>query len=143
MRVWKGHKPVKKAVSIAGAQAADGGGAIGPALAGVGKRFGRDDLLTAILQPSKDVSPRYRPTRITTTENKVYIGMIVYDATDGTILQTAPDTTVRIAGNQIESRRVLDTSLMPAGLLDKLTDREIADLMAYLRGLGEPPPKSP
>jgi cytochrome c1 len=69
--------------------------------------------------------------------------MIVYDATDGTILQTAPDTTVRIAGNQIESRRVLDTSLMPAGLLDKLTDREIADLVAYLRGLGEPPPKSP
>jgi hypothetical protein len=51
------------------------------------------------------------------------------------IVQTAPDTTVRIAGEDIESKRTLDTSLMPAGLLDKLTDREIADLMAYLRSL--------
>jgi putative heme-binding domain-containing protein len=113
----------------------DGGGAIGPSLAGVSKRFSRDDLLTAILQPSRDVSPRYRPTRVATTDGKVHIGMIVYEATSGVILQTGPDTVVRIAGEQIESQKLLDTSLMPASLLDKLTDREVADLLAYLRSL--------
>ena len=41
----------------------------------------------------------------------------------------------RIAGGQIESRSVTETSLMPAGLLDKLSDREIADLLAYLKTL--------
>jgi putative heme-binding domain-containing protein len=116
----------------------DGGGAVGPSLVGVGKRFGRDDLLTAILQPSRDVSPRYRPTRITTTDGKAYVGMLIYEATDGVILQTGPDATVRIPGNEIESKRTLDTSLMPVGLLDKLTDEEVADLMAYLRGLDVP-----
>ena len=111
----------------------DGGGAIGPSLVGISKRFGRDDLLTSILQPNKDVSPRYRPTRIATTDGKSYLGMIVYEATSGVMLQTGPDAVVRIAGEQIESQKLLETSLMPAGLLDKLTDREIADLVAYLR----------
>lgn len=111
----------------------DGGGAIGPSLAGVGKRFSRDDLLTSILQPSKDVASRYRPTRITTKDEKVHIGMIVYEAVSGVILQTGPDTVVRIAGDQIESQKLLETSLMPAGLLEKLSDQEIADLVAYLR----------
>ena len=107
----------------------DGGGAIGPSLVGVSKRFSREDLLTAILQPSKDVSPRYRPTRILTTDGKSYVGMIVYEAVSGVILQTGPDAVVRIAGDQIESQKLLDASLMPTGLLDKLTDREVADLL--------------
>jgi putative heme-binding domain-containing protein len=133
----RGRKAFVKATC---ASCHDGGGAIGPPLQGVGKRFSRDDLLTAILQPSRDVSPRYRPTRITTTDGKAYVGMLVYDATDGVILQTGPDTTVRIPGGDIETRRTLDTSLMPAGLLDKLTDQEVSDLLAYLRALDDPKP---
>lgn len=113
----------------------DGGGAVGPSLVGVSKRFSRDDLLTAILQPSKDVSPRFRPVRVTTTDGKSFMGMVIYEATDSLILQTGADTSVRIAGEQVEAKKGLDTSLMPVGLLDKLTDREVADLLAYLRTL--------
>ncbi len=110
----------------------DGGRAVGPSLLGIAKRFGRDDLLTSILQPNKDVSARYRPTRVVTTDEKVYTGIIVYEAADGVILQTGADTTVRIAGALIASKKQVDVSLMPAGLIDKLTDAEIADLLAYL-----------
>lgn len=110
----------------------DGAGAVGPSLLGITKRFGRADLLTAILQPSKDVPPRYRPTRVTTNDEKSYTGVLVYEAADGVILQTGADTTVRVAGADIASKKLLDVSLMPAGLLDKLTDAEIADLLAYL-----------
>ncbi|QJW99391.1 DUF7133 domain-containing protein [Frigoriglobus tundricola] len=119
----------------------DGGGAIGPSLLGISKRFGRDDLLTAILQPSKDVSPRYRPTRVVTTEERAYTGIIVYEATDGVILQTGADTTVRIAGADITSKKQVEVSLMPTGLIDKLSNTEIADLLAYLATLGEPKTK--
>ena len=108
----------------------DGSQAVGPPLQGVSKRFGRDDLLTAILDPNRDVPPRYRPTRFATTDGKTHDGVVIYEAVDGVILQTGPDTTVRVAGDRIESRRPLTTSLMPAGLLDPLTDREIADLFA-------------
>lgn len=116
----------------------DGGRALGPSLLGVGKRFGRDDLIVAVVQPGRDVPARYRPTRVTTTDEKVYVGMLVYEAQDGVILQTGIDTTVRVAGGDIASKRAVESSLMPAGLLDKLTDAEVADLFAYLKSLDAP-----
>src|SRR5439155_13919152 len=66
----------------------DGNQALGPPLQGVTKRFSRDDLLTAILDPGRDVPPRYRPTRVTTDDGKVFDGVVIYDAVDGVILQT-------------------------------------------------------
>jgi putative heme-binding domain-containing protein len=118
-----------------------GAQALGPDLRGVAGRFSRADLFTAILQPSKDVSPRYRTTQVTTAAGKVYQGMIIYEAVDSIILQTGPATTIRIANKQIAERRVTSLSLMPTGLIDKLSDRDIADLYAYLKSLGSPPPK--
>jgi putative heme-binding domain-containing protein len=114
-----------------------GSQAMGPDLSGVASRFSRDDLFTAILQPSKDIAPRYRMTQLETTDGHTYQGLIVYEAVDGLLLQTGPAQTVRIAGERIESRRLTDISLMPTGLLDKLTDSEIADLYAYLKSLGK------
>jgi putative membrane-bound dehydrogenase-like protein len=111
--------------------------ALGPDLVGVTQRFGRDDLLTAILQPSRDVPARYQTTLIETNEGKIYQGVIIYDAVDGVILQSGATSTVRIAGGNIAQRRVSPMSLMPAALLDPLSDGEIADLMAYLRSLGK------
>jgi hypothetical protein len=64
--------------------------------------------------------------------------MVVYEATDSLILQAGATSTVRLAGDQIVSRRDAPGSLMPAGLLDKLSDREIADLDAFLRSQGAP-----
>jgi putative heme-binding domain-containing protein len=112
-----------------------GAQALGPDLRGVGGRFSRADLFTAIIQPSKDVSPRYRTTQIVTGDGKVYQGIIVYEAVDSVILQTGPATTLRLANKQIAERHLTATSLMPVGLIDKLTDREIADLYLYLKEL--------
>jgi len=110
-----------------------GAQALGPDLRGAAGRFSRDDLFTAIVQPSKDVSPRYRTTLIGTADGKTYQGIIIYEAVDSLILQTGPDTTVRLTNPRVTERRVLTTSLMPAGLLDKLADHDIADLYAYLK----------
>jgi putative heme-binding domain-containing protein len=109
--------------------------ALGPDLRGITGRFSRDDVLTAIIQPSKDISPRYRTTLIETAEGKVYQGLVIYDAVDSIILQTGPSATIRLVNKQIASRRFTDTSLMPAGLLDPVKDEEIADLYAYLKSL--------
>ncbi|HEY7311270.1 MAG TPA: hypothetical protein VH643_18050 [Gemmataceae bacterium] len=113
--------------------------ALGPDLRGVTGRFARPDLFAAIVQPSKDVSPRYRTTQITTAAGKVYQGLIVYEAVDSVLLQTGPAATVRLTNPQIRERRLTAASLMPAGLLDKLSDRDIADLYAYLKTLSAAP----
>jgi putative membrane-bound dehydrogenase-like protein len=113
-----------------------GGQALGPDLRGVTGRFSRDDLFTAILQPSRDVSARYRTDLVATADGQVYQGLVVYEAVDSLILQTGATVTVRLPGDQIVSRRDAPGSLMPAGLLEKVSDGEIADLYAYLKSLG-------
>lgn len=116
-----------------------GSSALGPDLAGAARRFSREDLFTAIVQPSRDVSPRYQATMIQTNGGQVYTGMIVYEAVDGVILRNGTDQTFRIKPAEIEERRTLKTSLMPAGLLKDATPTDVADLYAYLRRLsGEP-----
>lgn len=109
-----------------------GTSALGPDLAGIGKRFSHDDLMTAILQPSKDVPARYRTSVYTTHSGQTHSGLVIYEAIDGIILQTATST-IRIPGNDIAGTRTSEQSLMPAGLLDTLTDQQIADLLAWLK----------
>jgi putative heme-binding domain-containing protein len=120
-----------------------GSQAMGPDLQGVAGRFSRDDLFTAVVRPSKDVSARYRTTVLTTDEGKSYQGMIVYEAVDSVLVQTGPATMVRLTEKQITDKRVSPLSLMPTGLLDRLADRELADLYAYLKSLAPARPPEP
>jgi putative membrane-bound dehydrogenase-like protein len=112
-----------------------GGQWLGPDLHGVAKRFSAEDLLWAIVQPSKDVPERYQLTLLETRDGKIYQGMIIYEAPDGVLLQIGANTTVRIPGSKIASQQTLPNSLMPSGLLEQATDQNIADLFAYLRSL--------
>ncbi len=111
-------------------------GALGPDLTGVAGRFSRDDLFTAIVFPSHDVSPRYQGIQVMTTDGHVRSGMIVYEGLDGLVLRDSTNQTFRIEADQIENRQPMSQSLMPAGLLNGLSDQEFADMYAYLRILG-------
>ena len=43
-----------------------------------------------------------------------------------------------VARKNLKELRASSVSLMPAGLLDKVSDTQIADLYAYLKTLGAP-----
>jgi putative heme-binding domain-containing protein len=105
---------------------------IGPDLASVSKRFSREDLLTAIVNPSRDVAPAYRVTNIETKDGKRISGIIIYESTETLLLQTGAAETKRIAGGDIESRTPSAKSLMPDGLLKGIKSEELADLFAFL-----------
>jgi putative heme-binding domain-containing protein len=110
-------------------------GHLGPELKGAVTRLSRDDLFTAILDPNQEVSPTYLTTLIATRDGQVYHGLVVYESPESTLLQTGPDTTVRITNTDTESQRKSPQSLMPSGLLDPLSDKQLADLYAYLKSL--------
>jgi putative heme-binding domain-containing protein len=127
---------VFKSAACAGCH--NGARAIGPDLTGVTSRFARADLFTAILQPSLEVPARYRAVTVATHAGKVFTGLVIYEAVDGILLQTGPEGVVRVNGPDLAERSVSERSLMPAGLLDPLSDGQIADLEAYLRSLTAP-----
>lgn len=112
-----------------------GGRALGPDLAGVTGRFSREDLLTAIMIPSRDVSPRYQTTAIETRDGKVITGLIVYESVDGVLLRNSTNQSFRFESHEIESKRKVNTSLMPTGLLKDVPPEQVADLFAYLKTL--------
>ena len=109
--------------------------ALGPDLTGITDRLSRDDLFTAIVAPSLDVSPLYRMTLVETHAGQVFSGMVAFESADGLILQTGATTTVRVANPDIASRQVGMRSLMPDQLLQGVDDRGLADLYQYLRTL--------
>ncbi|MDA1161691.1 MAG: HEAT repeat domain-containing protein [Planctomycetota bacterium] len=112
------------------------GQALGPDLAGAAKRFSRDDLFTAIVNPDRDVSSRYQTTMLVTSNGKVYTGLLIYEAVDGVILRNATNQTFRIEMSDVDVQRKLPQSLMPPGLLKGATSQDLADLYAYLQSLG-------
>jgi len=113
-----------------------GRSSLGPDLAGAAKRFSRDDLFTAIINPNRDVSSRYQTTMAVTSDGKVYTGLVIYHAVDGMILRNATNQTFRLETSDIEVQRKLPQSLMPPGLLKGATPQDLADLNAYLQSLG-------
>lgn len=108
---------------------------LGPDLAGAAARFSREDLFAAILDPSKDVAPLYQTTQVITRSGRMVNGLVVYESPDSTLIQTDPETTVRIAGDEIQLLKKSRQSLMPTGLLNGAEADELADLYAYLRTL--------
>lgn len=111
--------------------------AMGPDLAGVAKRFSREDFFTAVLDPNRDVSPRYQTTMIESRDGKIYVGLIVYTSVDGVILRTALGQAFRLESYEMEAQHKLPTSMMPSGLLNYATDQELVDFYAYVRSLGK------
>lgn len=109
--------------------------ALGPDLTGVAKRFSRDDLFAAIIEPNRDISPRYQTTSIETRAGIIFTGLIVYESVDGLLLRDAEHKTYRIEAVDIESKHLQRNSLMPAGLLKDTQPVDLADLYKHLQGL--------
>ena len=84
------------------------------------------------MNPNAEMAPYYRPQQLLTSDGKVFTGLVIgqegqkqaYVGTDGAIFFVDKD--------DVEERRELATSIMPTGLLDRMTPMEIRDLLAFL-----------
>lgn len=108
---------------------------IGPSLSGVTRRFSYEDLFRAIYEPSRDISDRFRASKVMTTDGKVTTGMVTYDAEDEIAIVLADGTTKRIKTADIDDRAEATVSMMPENLLQGWSPKQLADLYSYLKGL--------
>jgi putative heme-binding domain-containing protein len=125
----------------------DAGGKVGPELTG-GQRANLDYVLENVLDPSAVVGKDYLVTVVELKDGRVVNG-IVRREDDKTVTLQTPNELVAVPKNEIDERRQSAVSLMPEGLLDKLTAEEVRDLVAYLASPvqvplpKEEPPKKP
>jgi putative heme-binding domain-containing protein len=108
------------------------GKAVGPDLTTVGGRFGLRDLLESMAAPSRTISDQYRGVNVFLDDGDVVSGLPLLD--DGTTLVLVESSGARreIDASRITSRRPAAKSVMPDGLLERLTPEQIADLCAWL-----------
>ncbi len=109
------------------------GGMIGPDLSHVGSTFSAQKLVESILEPSKEVSPQFTTWAMTTLEGKVHTGMLVFENEGKTILGTAEGTTLELKTADVENRTPQKTSVMPEKLVERMSQQEWIDLVAFLR----------
>ncbi len=105
---------------------------IGPELTG-SERGDLDFLLTSLVDPSRMVRKEYQAQTIALHDGRVLTGLVL-DEDDRTLtLFDGNRQKTVIPRDTIEARRPSDVSLMPDGLLDKLSESQIRDLFRYLQ----------
>ena len=112
---------------------------VGPDLTTITSRFKKKDILESILWPSKVISDQYQAEMFELTDGKIVSGLIVRESAAAILVRTAdaPEKPVAVPKAQIKNRAPSTVSLMPEGLVDTLTAKQIADLLAFTMA---PPP---
>jgi putative membrane-bound dehydrogenase-like protein len=109
------------------------GGNVGPDLTHIGKIRTERDLLESIVFPSASLVRSYEPVQVTTKSGKVYNGLVRKAASEEIVMATGTNQEVRLARDDIEEMQPSKVSVMPAGLDQQLTERDLADLVAFLK----------
>jgi putative heme-binding domain-containing protein len=108
----------------------DEGARIGPELTG-SQRANLSYFLENVLDPSAVVAKEYQMTLVELNSGRVITGIIKDENDQSITIQTEKDTIV-VPKKEIDSRTQSPVSMMPEGLLDKLTKEEVRDLVGYL-----------
>lgn len=114
------------------------GGRVGPDMISLGGSAQPDYLLESLLDPNAKVKENYNTTVVVTTAGKMFSGVKVSQSRQELVLRSAENKLISVPAGDIDETGD-GVSLMPEGLVDALTDREIAALVRFLSELGRTP----
>ncbi len=117
------------------------GGSIGPDLTQLGTRFTTKDMLTHIMDPNKEVSDQYAATVFVMKDGSSVLGRLTNEDKDKYFVSQnpfAPGMLREIPKKDVTSTKLSRVSLMPPGLINRLNNEELKDLLAYLMAGGNP-----
>jgi putative membrane-bound dehydrogenase-like protein len=109
------------------------GGKVGPDLTRIGSIRNERDLLESIVFPSVSFVRGYEPVVVITKKGKSISGVVRSDSAEGVVLALNANEEARIPREEIEDMQPGKVSIMPAGLDQQLSPRELADLVAFLK----------
>ena len=107
---------------------------VGPDLGTIGSKYDRRKLLERILDPSKEIDPKYVCYRVETSGGAIHSGIVVEKTADRIVLRDQ-EKTLTVAVKDVRRMAAQEKSIMPDSLLKGLTAQEIADLLEFLQGL--------
>jgi len=115
-------------------RAAGQGMEVGPDLVTV-KNKGRSALLTAILDPNKEVAAQYMSFLVHTRSGDAFLGLIAEDTATQLTLKMPGGVTKTILRADVIGSSSEGRSLMPEGLEGGLSTQDMADLLTFIESL--------
>jgi putative membrane-bound dehydrogenase-like protein len=111
---------------------------VGPDLhAALGNKT-KDALIIDILDPNREVDPRFVNYQVTTKAGRMVTGLLAVETPASVTLRRADKAEDTILRAQIESMAATRQSLMPEELEKQLTKQDLADVIAYLLTQAKP-----
>jgi putative membrane-bound dehydrogenase-like protein len=114
---------------------ADGQTPKGPHLVDIGKRYKSDELVESILKPSAKIAQGYETYQFAMADGRVVTGFVVSEGADTVLVREGNGVQRPLKRSDIESRAMQKLSAMPEGIVNNLTPKQLADLIAYLQSL--------
>ncbi len=117
------------------------GNEFGPDLTKLDSKLTPPEILRDILEPSAKINEKYCTYVFETGSGKVVTGLVLEETAEAVkvienpLLKADP---VVLQRSDIVERKKSPVSIMPKGLLDKLTREEILDLVAFISSRGDP-----
>jgi len=105
---------------------------VGPNLATV-VNHSSEKLLINILDPNADIQPGYQAYNVLLESGEVLSGLLTGETANSITLKQANGTTRTISRLEIEKLRNTNLSFMPEGMEAVLSQKDVADLIAFLQ----------
>ena len=122
-------------VRCASCHSVGGARKLGPDLAAVGTKFGKQGILDSIVMPSAAIPFGFETWLIETKSGEVVTGVITEETPARVTVKTEANQDVRLRPADIATRKQSAVSTMPEGLINALTPQQLTDLLEYLAGL--------
>ena len=108
------------------------GKSIGPELTAIGKKFGKDELLDAIVNPSAAIVFGYEPWLVNMKDGESVFGLLQSENKQAIVVKDITGRQHTISVDKIASKKKQAQSLMPDPENNGLTEQNLADIAAYL-----------
>lgn len=115
----------------------DAGRPVGPELTG-SQRGNVDYLLENLVDPNSVIGRDFQMSVIATSDGRVINGIITEENEKTVTVRTATEDVI-VLKDEIAERQRTNVSMMPDGMLDKLSDAEVLNLFRYLAGPAQVP----
>jgi len=113
----------------------DKGNELGPNLSKIGGIRAEREIVESILFPSNSIARDYDQNSFQLTDGSSVLGLIKTRSAEGIMIKEASGQERLLPTESVASSTQLTTSLMPMGLDGMLAEKDLLDLVAYLRSL--------
>lgn len=105
----------------------------GPFMGQIGSIMNRQQIAESILKPNASISQGFSTVQIRTRDEKIYIGFVTEESADELVIRNIAGVASTLNTSEIQERKEMESSMMPAGLANSLSFQQFASLVDFLK----------